>query len=526
MDIAILLPSNVLLKAWHITMLKELIQTPFKVTVYQLVKHDSVPEAKSKLSIINKLLFEIQSKIEKKIFTDCENYLDFLKKHDVHYLKIESSKEGFLLINHKFKSKHDVLINLTSFSIVKLENIILKHGIWYISFMENYSINDEYYGLREISNNEDYCTISLVQIDSVNNYYLLDSITKNWFWGFFRTQYELHQLSIFLIIENIKKYLNSSPEEILSSSKVLYINKKVSGIQMISYMFNFYKEIFTSKISGTFPDLYRKECWAVIFGYGNFLDANLKKMKPISMPKKVFWADPFLFNKDNKTYVFFENLSYEKMIGKISCGEVYEDSKNNFILANIKDVLVKEYHLSYPQIFEDNGEIFMIPETSSNNRVEVYKSLNFPNDWELYSFAFEGERISDTTYFQDEEGKKWLFLNKNNGLYIYQIEDLKFSKIIHHKLNPISMDTKFTRNAGSIFKHNNDYIRPNQYNISGVYGYGLRLSKISKLNLLEYSEEEIKVVKPNFIRGIIGTHHLHQLNNSFVFDVCYKKLYR
>ena len=88
------------------------------------------------------------------------------------------------------------------------------------------------------------------------------------------------------------------------------------------------------------------------------------------------------------------------------------------------------------------------------------------------------------------------------------------------------MDTKFTRNAGSIFKHNNDYIRPNQYNISGVYGYGLRLSKISKLNLLEYSEEEIKVVKPNFIRGIIGTHHLHQLNNSFVFDVCYKKLYR
>lgn len=526
MDIAILLPSNILLNGWHISLINQLFEHSFEVKIYQLVNYDKLQVVNPKLSFIDKLLFEIQSKVEKIIIKDSQKNLELSRPYKVHFLDIELIEDGYVLIQKKHKLEHDILINFTSFSIVKLQNITSRFGIWYPSFMENYSINDPYYGLREISNKKDYCTISLIQIDSNNTHYLLDSITKNWFWGFLRTQNELNQLSIFLIIENLKKYYNKSSKELSPFSNVFKNNKKISDVKMISYLFNFYKEIFSSKISATFPKLYRKECWSIIYGQGNFFDASLKKMKPISMPKEVFWADPFLFKKENKTYVFFENLSYCNMVGKISCGEVCKDSKKKFILTNVKDVLVKEYHLSYPQIFEDNGEIFMIPETSTNKRIEVYRALNFPYEWELYSFAFEGESISDTTYFQDEEGKKWLFLNKNNGLYIYQIEDLKFSKIFQHKLNPISMNTKFSRNAGSIFKYNNDYIRPNQYNIKGVYGYGLRFSKILKLNLLEYLEEEIKVVKPDFIPGIIGVHHLHQYDNSFVFDVCYKSLWK
>ena len=31
-------------------------------------------------------------------------------------------------------------------------------------------------------------------------------------------------------------------------------------------------------------------------------------------------------------------------------------------------------------------------------------------------------------------------------------------------------------------------------------------------------------VEPNFKKGLIATHHLHQLENIFVIDACYKHM--
>ena len=72
----------------------------------------------------------------------------------------------------------------------------------------------------------------------------------------------------------------------------------------------------------------------------------------------------FLINYKNNNYVFFENYSYESKKGKISCGIL---KTNNLI--EIKDVLCKDYHLSYPFIFEEEGNYYMIPETSENQKV-------------------------------------------------------------------------------------------------------------------------------------------------------------
>ena len=57
-----------------------------------------------------------------------------------------------------------------------------------------------------------------------------------------------------------------------------------------------------------------------------------------------------------------------------------------------------------------------------------------------------------------------------------------------------------------------------------MYGSGLRISKITTLTLEDFADETVIEVKPNFKKGLIGMHHLHQYDNEFVFDVCYKKL--
>ncbi len=58
------------------------------------------------------------------------------------------------------------------------------------------------------------------------------------------------------------------------------------------------------------------------------------------------------------TYVFYETYEYHTKKGKISCG-VLDDGN----ITNLVDVLNLDYHLSYPYIFEEDGEIYLMPET-------------------------------------------------------------------------------------------------------------------------------------------------------------------
>ena len=101
---------------------------------------------------------------------------------------------------------------------------------------------------------------------------------------------------------------------------------------------------------------------------------------------------------------------------------------NNLI--EIKDVLCKDYHLSYPFIFEEEGNYYMIPETSENQRLEIYICKSFPSEWELFSTAFEGEMILDCTYYIDKSNKKWFFLNKKTENSIVAVIFI-FIQLIH-----------------------------------------------------------------------------------------------
>jgi len=46
-------------------------------------------------------------------------------------------------------------------------------------------------------------------------------------------------------------------------------------------------------------------------------------------------------------------------------------------------VLERDYHLSYPFLFEWNGNLYMIPETKGNKAIELYRCTRFPNKWEI-----------------------------------------------------------------------------------------------------------------------------------------------
>jgi len=225
-------------------------------------------------------------------------------------------------------------------------------------------------------------------------------------------------------------------------------------------------------------------------------------------------------------YIFFENYSYKTKKGKISCGRI----KGNQ-LVEISDVLDFKYHLSYPFIFEYEENIFLIPESIENNRLEIYKCINFPNKWDLYSTAFEGELVCDAHVYIDDNNQKWLFINKKENkncavepeLYIYKFDSLKFNNLQPHLQNPVLINSSTARNGGAIFKHKNEVFRPSQSNTDGIYGHALNINKIEKLTINEYVEKTVKTTYPNFKKGLVSMHHLHQKDGLFVIDAAYYK---
>ena len=90
----------------------------------------------------------------------------------------------------------------------------------------------------------------------------------------------------------------------------------------------------------------------------------------------------------------------------------------------------------------------------------------------------------------------------NKDLYIYQIDNLKFSKMTPHKENPVISSLKRGRNAGNFFTENNKIYRPSQINKTNNYGYGICISEIKKLDINEYNEKKIKTIKPNLFKNL------------------------
>lgn len=297
--------------------------------------------------------------------------------------------------------------------------------------------------------------------------------------------------------------------DLLTSSKYFY-----------SSLRNINKKLYNSLCNKLFHDSGGQE-WTIFIGSGSFLSADTTQLIPAVFPDGEFWADPFLFNYNGDLWLFFERFPYKTNKGIISCTKILDGKPTEIV-----DVLDKPYHLSYPNIFEEDGQIFMIPECSAAKRIEVYRCLSFPDKWELYSTAFEGESFADSVYFKDDHGDRWLFSSKEspivvshcNELWAYRIDSLKFKRIESHKQNPIIINASVARNGGTIYRENGKIYRASQDNSFEMYGKGVCINEITDLSLDRYSEKTIKRIDIKDIPGTIGMHHMDQIDGYFVID--------
>jgi hypothetical protein len=273
-----------------------------------------------------------------------------------------------------------------------------------------------------------------------------------------------------------------------------------------------------------FAKLFFLPQWILMFDLGNGISGPLSGFKKIVPPKDRFWADPFVLYKNNHYYIFIEEMKYKDK-GHISL--IVMDEQGNYEKP-IK-VLEKPYHLSYPFVFEWQGDCYMIPESGANKTIDAYKLEQFPDKWVFHKNLLNNIKAADATLFF-HHGKWWMFVNiqENEGasnwveLFLFYSDSPLSDTWIPHPQNPIVSDVRRARPAGNIYEQNGKLYRPAQ-DCSKSYGYGLRINQILVLNENEYKEVEVRYIEPDWDKDIKGIHTVNAVHKLTVVDAIYKR---
>jgi hypothetical protein len=237
----------------------------------------------------------------------------------------------------------------------------------------------------------------------------------------------------------------------------------------------------------------------------------------IKQPENTFWADPFLVKSNNELFLFFEELKSNN-VGCISCLVL---DKNLEI--KVKNIIIDEdHHLSFPNVFIENGIYYMIPESSANNNLNIYECINFPFKWQFHSQLISNIRLIDPVMIF-HENRYWIFGNKvadfendnNEKLFLYYSDELFSGNWSAHIQNPIITDINLARNAGKIYLEDSKLFRVSQ-NCSNQYGQNIVINEILNLSITDYKEVKIKEI--NCPKNFKGMHTLNVLDDISVVD--------
>jgi hypothetical protein len=274
--------------------------------------------------------------------------------------------------------------------------------------------------------------------------------------------------------------------------------------------------------------LFYKRQWILLFNLEKEekISQSFFKFKRIVPPNDRYWANPFAIQKNEKHYIFFEEFLYSQNKGHISVVEINQNGD----CQKPEKILDKEYHLSYPFLIEDSGQLYMIPETQEANRIDLYRCKEFPLIWEFEKTLINNIEAVSPTLFKHNQ-KYWLYVNvKENKdasvldeLALYYTDNLLESEWNLHPLSPIISDVRCARSAGNLFVFKDRIFRPAQ-NTSKSYGTGIEIKEIIKLNEEEYEERQIQSISPNWHKDLISTKTLNSSGRLTVIDALVKKL--
>lgn len=263
----------------------------------------------------------------------------------------------------------------------------------------------------------------------------------------------------------------------------------------------------------------KEKYWKVAFTYSDWAEFQNSNIHTIENLNNCYLADPFVINVNKKNYLLAEEYSFDTFKGTIVAYEL--QGKNS---KRIGTIIEESFHMSFPYLFKFQNKIFMVPETSENNDIRIYESVEFPYKWKLNQVVMTNVFAVDSMIF-NSQNKWWLFSNINpdggsdacSELYIFSSDNPLSGDWKPHKLNPVIVNSDNARNGGILYK-NDKIFRVSQRQDFGRYGAEFAINEIITLTKSKFIERKIMHIKPDIINNGLATHHCHSNNGITVFD--------
>lgn len=254
---------------------------------------------------------------------------------------------------------------------------------------------------------------------------------------------------------------------------------------------------------------------------------QIKGFKLMPGRKHVTYADPFLFEYQGLTWMFYERQDLTDMHGTIWCRclEPKQGRDNPYGDGKPFKVLDREFHLSYPQVFEYAGKVYMIPESRGAGEVSLYECKSFPKEWEYKRQLINESGVDTTVYI---EGKTvYLYSFINNALRIYK-GSLPEDEFLPEGLEIIyeSGISGVLRPGGHFLKGDEGLIRPAQ-DCREYYGKALSFRKAEHIcgtdeGDYEYYGPEILLFSEDGVNPI-GFHTYNVTDKFEVIDILHRE---
>jgi hypothetical protein len=215
------------------------------------------------------------------------------------------------------------------------------------------------------------------------------------------------------------------------------------------------------------------------------IDNPVFTARDVSDVNAAFVADPFMVEAEGKYYLFFEVMNLNTNTGDI--GVALSDNGKEWTYSSI--VVDEPFHLSYPSVFQWDGDYYMIPESYQDSSVRLYRATSFPDSWEYLGNLLDGGQYVDpTTFFYND--KWWMFTtNYGNSLLNLYFSDSLESGWQAHPMNPlIANNSSIIRPAGRVFEFENKLFRLIQDDYP-YYGIQVYASEIVELSTESYQEK-------------------------------------
>lgn len=376
-----------------------------------------------------------------------------------------------------------------------------KYGIWSYHHDDDKKYRGVPTGFWEIMYNDAVNAVILQKLtDKVDSGVILRK-------GYFKTIDHSWQANLDNLLKSACEWPSQVCRDIENGNTAFLstVNKPESKIYHLpsnGTMIKFLLKVVGNKIRFHFKDIFVAEKWQIGMLPTPFEDfiyqSETNIPEPIwlnlSQSRSTYHADPFGIYVDGKYHILCEEYDYKSRKGVLVSIVVNPETK---AVERKELALEKKYHLAYPYLFHNEGDIFCLPENSAGNNLDLYRYIPHSGKLVFDRTLIRDIKAVDQTLF-NHNGIWWLFftdiISTNERLNIWYSDSLT-GEFKPHRNNPVKTDIRSSRPAGAPFYFNSHLLRPSQ-DCSLRSGWRIMMNEILVLTPTEFIEKEYSIINP------------------------------